>query len=156
MNEHTRHLIETLIAEYVAVIDNDDLERWPELFTENCRYRVTHRKDHAQGYQHGTIWANTRGMLRDRVSALREANVYEEQAYRHIGDTARLMNQDGDLVTVQSNFLVVRTMHTGDMQLFASGVYFDRIRLLDDQALFEERIVVCDSQKIDTLLAIPL
>ena len=47
-------------------------------------------------------------------------------------------------------------MHTGDMQLFGSGVYLDRIRIIDGQALFEERIVVCDSQKIDTLLAIPL
>jgi anthranilate 1,2-dioxygenase small subunit len=156
MNEHSRHLIEKLMAEYVAVIDNDELERWPELFTENAHYRITHRKDYAQGYQLGIIWANTRGMLRDRVKALREANVYEEQGYRHIGDAVKLLKQDGDSVTVQSNFIVVRTMHTGDIQIFASGMYLDRILLLDDTALFEERIVVCDSQKIDTLLAIPL
>ena len=156
MNERTRYLIETLMVEYTSAIDNDDLERWPELFTESCHYRVTHRKDYAQGYQHGSIWANTRNMLQDRISALREANVYEGQSYRHISDTVRLISQDGDLISVQSNFIVVRIMHTGDMQLFGSGVYLDRIRIIDGQALFEERIVVCDSQKIDTLLAIPL
>ncbi|HEY9817269.1 MAG TPA: aromatic-ring-hydroxylating dioxygenase subunit beta, partial [Candidatus Obscuribacterales bacterium] len=107
-------------------------------------------------YAHGAIWANSKGMLKDRVSALREANIYEEQVYRHIGDAVRLITLDNDIATVQSNFMVVRTMHTGDIHLFATGMYLDRIRIQGDTALFEERIVVCDSQKIDTLLAIPL
>lgn len=156
MNEPTRNLIENLMAEYVSRIDNDDLERWPELFTDKCLYSVTHRENHAQGYAHGAIWANSKGMLKDRVSALREANIYEEQVYRHIGDAVRLITLDNDIATVQSNFMVVRTMHTGDIHLFATGMYLDRIRIQGDTALFEERIVVCDSQKIDTLLAIPL
>ncbi|GGB87494.1 anthranilate 1,2-dioxygenase small subunit [Marinobacterium zhoushanense] len=158
MNENKRHLIENLMADYSAAIDSKDLERWPELFTEDGRYRVTNSEDYNQGYQHGAIWANSRGMLRDRISALREANVYEEQRYRHVSDAARLITEDeqNGTITVSSNFIVVRTMHTGDTQLFASGMYIDRIKFQDDSALFAERIVVCDSQKIDTLLAIPL
>jgi hypothetical protein len=42
------------------------------------------------------------------------------------------------------------------MDLFATGRYLDR---LVDQAgtlRFRERVVVCDSSRIDTLLAIPL
>lgn len=39
--------------------------------------------------------------------------------------------------------------------VFASGRYFDRI-VLALQPLYEERVVVCDSRRFDTLLAIPL
>jgi hypothetical protein len=39
--------------------------------------------------------------------------------------------------------------------LFASGRYVDRI-VLAPEPLYEERIVICDSRRFDTLLAIPL
>ena len=48
-------------------------------------------------------------------------------------------------------------MRDGHMMVFAAGVYRDRVRHDADGALrYAERIVVCDSQRIDTLLAIPL
>ena len=49
-----------------------------------------HLQDHdrrqlcARGWKPAIIFANSRGMLQDRVSALREANIYERQSYRHI------------------------------------------------------------------------
>jgi hypothetical protein len=60
------------------------------------------------------------------------------------------------VVRLRSNFLVVRIMHTGDAMLFATGVYRDRIDISVAPYRFIERIVVTDSHKIDTLLAIPL
>lgn len=47
-------------------------------------------------------------------------------------------------------------MHNGDSILFASGSYLDRIDIAAEEARFIERTVVLDSQKIDTLIAIPL
>jgi hypothetical protein len=47
-------------------------------------------------------------------------------------------------------------MHDGESILFASGVYLDRIDLASEPCRFSERIVVLDSHKIDTLLAIPI
>jgi hypothetical protein len=43
------------------------------------------------------------------------------------------------------------------MIVFAAGVYLDTLRR-DDAGTwrYAQRIVVCDSQRIDTLLAIPL
>jgi hypothetical protein len=42
--------------------------------------------------------------------------------------------------------------------LFASGRCLDRIRLAGEAGLaqFEERVVVIDSRRVDTLMAIPL
>ena len=97
-------------------------------------------------------------MLRDRVSALRHANIYEAQRYRHAVSATLIERQDAHTARAVSNFQVLRIMHTGETALLASGRYLDRIRLQGDRGIaqFEEKIVVCDSPRFDTLLAIPL
>jgi anthranilate 1,2-dioxygenase small subunit len=156
MDEVTRRRVEALLAHYVDVVDQDRLEEWPDLFVDDCRYRVTSALDYRDKLPHGVIYAVSKGMLRDRVSALREANVYEAQRYRHIVGPIWIEDETGATVRARSNFLVIRTMHSGEMLLFASGAYFDRIDVSTDPCRFIERIVVTDSDKIDTLLAIPL
>jgi 3-phenylpropionate/cinnamic acid dioxygenase small subunit len=146
--------VEDLIARYVDVIDQDRLEEWPELFAEKCRYLVTSAKSYEEQLLHGVIYADSRAMLRDRISALRKANIYESQRYRHV--TIWVEADSRLTVRARSHFLVVRTMHTGDTMLFASGIYFDRIDVSCIPCRFIERIVVTDSDKFDTLLAIPL
>ena len=47
-------------------------------------------------------------------------------------------------------------MRDGRTDLFATGVYLDRIREEAGSLRFVERLVVCDSSHFDTLLAIPL
>jgi hypothetical protein len=42
------------------------------------------------------------------------------------------------------------------MDLFAAGVYLDRVREDSGRLRFAQRLVVCDSSRFDTLLAIPL
>jgi hypothetical protein len=93
-------------------------------------------------------------MLRDRIAALREANIYERQTYRHIVGMPAL--RSGDAITAETPFLVVRTMRDGRMNLFDAGVYLDRVCEQSGILRFAERIVVCDSSRFDTLLAIPL
>lgn len=149
--------IATLNAACAAVIDSDRLEEWPGFFLEQCLYKVTTADNHAKGYQAGIIYADTRAMLTDRIFALREANIYERQRYRHIlGMPLTAVEADGS-VTAETSFLVVRTMREGQMDVFVAGVYLDKIRRDHTGAWrYAERIVVCDSQRFDTLLAIPL
>jgi anthranilate 1,2-dioxygenase small subunit len=47
-------------------------------------------------------------------------------------------------------------MRDGRTDLFATGIYIDRLREDASRLRFVERIVVCDSAHFDTLLAIPL
>ena len=156
LDQTVRLEVQDLIARYVDAIDEDRLEEWPELFAEKCRYLITSAESDADGLPHGVIYADSRGMLRDRVSALREANIYEQQRYRHVVGPIRIEAESEMAVKARSHFLVVRTMRTGDAMLFASGVYRDRIDVSSLPYRFIERIVVTDSHKIDTLLAIPL
>jgi 3-phenylpropionate/cinnamic acid dioxygenase small subunit len=156
MDQALRRRVEDLIAHYVDVIDQDRLEEWPELFTEKCRYLITSADSYEEKLPHGVVYADSRGMLRDRVSALREANIYESHRYRHIVGPVWVEPESETAVRARSHFLVVRTMHTGDAMLFASGIYRDRIDISENPCRFIERIVVTDSDKFDTLLAIPL
>jgi 3-phenylpropionate/cinnamic acid dioxygenase small subunit len=146
-----------LNSEYASCIDADRLEEWPGLFLEHGRYRITTADNHRRGYAAGIIYADSRAMLTDRVASLREANIYERQNYRHIIGMPALRPGEGGEIAAETPFLVVRTMRDGRMDLFAAGVYLDRVRADTDGRLrFAERIVVCDSSRFDTLLALPL
>jgi 3-phenylpropionate/cinnamic acid dioxygenase small subunit len=148
--------VEDLSARYVHCIDDDRLEEWPELFVERGRYRVTTAENHERGLPLPIVYADSRAMLRDRVAALRQANIYEPQRYRHLVSSLIVDRVDASSAKAVSNFHVVRVMQTGESTLFATGRYLDRVRLEGDRTLFEERVVVLDSRAIDTLLAIPL
>ena len=71
-----------LNAAYAATIDADRLEAWPDFFVDNCLYKITSADNHRRGYSAGIVYADSRAMLRDRVTALRSANIYERQSYR--------------------------------------------------------------------------
>src|SRR5882724_4092709 len=124
--------VSQLNAEYARAIDDDRLESWPDFFADPC------------------------GMLKDRVTALREANIYERQAYRHLVGLPALRAGAGDAVHAETPFLVVRVMRDGSMDLFATGRYVDTMVDEGGTLRFRERLVVCDSSRVDTLLAIPL
>jgi 3-phenylpropionate/cinnamic acid dioxygenase small subunit len=149
--------VQDLQARYVQVLDDDRLEAWPDFFTDKCRYLVTTAENRAQGMPLGMIYATSRAMLRDRVKSLREANVYEAQRYRHVIGPPVIAAGEGGLIRAQTSFMVVRTMHSGEIAMFASGRYEDSIALTGAEApRFADKVVVLDSRQIDTLLAIPL
>ncbi|HEY9280173.1 MAG TPA: aromatic-ring-hydroxylating dioxygenase subunit beta [Eoetvoesiella sp.] len=157
MSVFTQERLTGLNAAYARCIDNDELEQWPDFFLERCLYLITTADNHAAGLQAGIVYADTRAMLQDRVMAMRDANVFEEQRYRHIIGAPLLLAQEGNTAQVESPFIVVRIMRDGGTEVFATGRYIDRIVQEPDNALkFAERLVVCDSSNIDTLLVIPL
>jgi len=143
-------------ARYVRCIDDGPLEAWPDFFTEDCHYRITTADNYRRGLPAGVIWADTKGMLKDRVSALRDANIYEPHAYRHLLGQPAVLEAAEDTAESETSFLVVRITGDGATDVFASGRYVDRYRVTGGEALLRERVVVCDSSEIDTLLALPL
>ncbi len=148
--------VENLLARYVHALDDDRLEEWPDFFVEHGRYRITTAENLERNLPLPIIYADSRAMLRDRVSALRHANIYEAQRYRHAVSSTLVERLDARTARAASNFQVVRIMHTGESVLFASGRYLDRIRVDGEHPQFEEKTVVLDSRGVDTLLAIPL
>jgi len=148
--------VSRLNADYARAIDDDRLEDWPNFFTDPCLYTITSADNHRRGMPVGVIYADSKGMLKDRVAALREANVYERQSYRHVVGLPAILGERDGAVRAETSFLVVRIMRDGTMALFATGRYLDALVEEVGALRFRERVVVCDSSRIDTLLAIPL
>ena len=146
--------VERLHARYSQALDAGELEEWPGFFTENGRYRITTAENEERGLPMPVLYAEGRAMMRDRIQSLRHANIYEPQRYRHMISGVIVAKADEQVVTSTANFLVIRIMQDGATMIFASGRYLDRIALPAMQ--YEERVVICDSRRFDTLLAIPL
>jgi anthranilate 1,2-dioxygenase small subunit len=151
-----RQRIEDFIHDYAHCIDDDRLEQWPDFFTESCRYLIIDRENYARGSVVGVMTCDSRGMLLDRIKALRDANIYEPHVYRHLISGIRILSEYGAAWSVQTSYAVIRTMQDGDVSVFSSGKYLDRIILEDDRLLFRERLVICDSIRVDTLMVIPI
>jgi len=149
--------LSALNSAYASALDSDRLEDWPEFFEPHCLYKITSAENHRRGYEAGIIYADTRAMLSDRVASLRRANIYERQSYRHIIGMPVITASVGNEIAAETPFLVVRTMRDRQIDLFATGAYHDRVRIGPDGRLrFDQRVVVCDSGRFDTLVAIPL
>jgi anthranilate 1,2-dioxygenase small subunit len=151
-----RRKIEGLIADYAHAIDDDRLEEWPDFFTDDCSYRIINRENHAKGRRVGIMDCSSKGMLRDRILALREANVYEPHCYRHMQSGMRITGNDDGAYQVETSFVIVRTMQEGDMSVFCAGKFVDEIVFDGDMPLFRKRLVVTDSNRIHTLIVIPI
>ena len=63
----TLERILALQAAYIRCIDNDALESWPDFFLDQCLYVVTSAENHKNGFEGGIIYADTKGMLIDRI-----------------------------------------------------------------------------------------
>jgi 3-phenylpropionate/cinnamic acid dioxygenase small subunit len=145
-----------LNADYARAIDDDRLEDWPDFFTESCLYSITTADNHRDGLPLGVMYADSKAMVRDRVTALRRASVYERQSYRHVVGLPAILGETDGGVRAETPFLVVRIMRDGRTDLFATGRYLDVLVEEAGALRFRERVVVCDSNRVDTLLAIPL
>jgi anthranilate 1,2-dioxygenase small subunit len=156
VDEAARRQIEALNTRYIRAIDDDKLEAWPELFVEKCVYRIVTRENFDRGFSLPLMECASRGMLIDRVTGYRRVNVYEPQRYTHMLSGLVIERIDATRLSCKQNYLVIRTMVTGEMMIFSSGVYLDKVILGADGAKFEERIVVQESRRVDTLLVIPL
>ena len=149
-------LINRVQNAYARCIDSGKLEGWPDFFEENCIYKITTADNFAQGLEAGVIFANSRGMLLDRVASLREANIYERHVYRHFLGQPWIVSEDANEAKSETSFFVARIMRDGTTDVYATGRYIDVYKLNGGAPKLKERIVVCDSSRFDTLLALPL
>lgn len=148
--------VEQLLAGYADCLDQGRFEAWPGYFTPDCIYRIVSAENHERGLPLAVIDCDSRAMLEDRVMALRQANIYEAQRYRHILSTSLVVGREAGVVLAETAYLVMRIMRDGATMPFSLGRYLDRIVEQDGELRFAEKLVVFDSRRIDTLLAIPL
>src|SRR5690348_3433202 len=85
-----------LYAGYADVLDGDELEAWPDFFTETCRYEVIPRENRELGLPLATVRCESRGMLMDRVFAVRQTQMFAPRYLRHLIGPPRVVAVHGE------------------------------------------------------------
>ncbi|AIT82637.1 MULTISPECIES: aromatic-ring-hydroxylating dioxygenase subunit beta [Sphingomonadales] len=149
-------LVDSLNAAYCLCLDDGRLEEWPEFFVDDCLYQVIARENVDNGLPAAVIYCDSKGMLVDRVVALRQANVFPEHFSRHLISRAVLTGIDGDTVSAEASYAVLQTRNDGETRIYNVGKYVDRLLIKDGLAKLVSRMCVYDTHRIATLLATPI
>ena len=148
--------IVNLMADYVHLIDEDRLEDWVELFCDDCTYKILSRENVEAGYPLELMSCNSKGMLRDRVVSLREANLYNLHTDKHVLGVVRVQGESDGVWSVQANFSLYQSTLDGSSDLFAVGTYRDEVVFEDGRPLFASKIVVNDTFAVARMLSTPI
>jgi len=148
--------VEDLYAEYVECLDDGELERWPELFTDACLYKIIPRENFERGLPLALMLCESKGMCQDRVAALRGASVYAPRALRHLVSNIHIKAQTADGIRVQANYAVLQTLNDEPTQVFNAGKYIDLIVRDAGQLKFREKLCVFDSVMVPGSLVYPI
>jgi 3-phenylpropionate/cinnamic acid dioxygenase small subunit len=150
-----RAAVRDFYDEYYAALDDGELERWPDLFTEDCLYRVIPRENYERGYTLCTMQAESRGMLQDRVAGLLRTQMFAPRYYRRFPGPLRLLSADGNAARVRHNLLMVQTLIDRQTEIVLAAVCHDVLVADADRLRLRERIVVFDSEMVPNSLVYP-
>lgn len=148
--------IEDLYTAYAATLDNDDLDAWPDLFTEDCLYQVIPRDNFDRDLPLALIRCESRAMLRDRVTAVRETTMFEPRYVRHLISNIRVSPETDGVIEVQANYAVFETMTDAYTRVFNVGRYLDKLVREDGRLLFSEKRCVYDSVLVPNSIIYPI
>ena len=148
--------IDRLNSAYAQILDDERFEEFPELFVEDCLYRVVPRENHLLGLPIAVIHCESKGMIKDRVHAARESTMAEPRTLRHFVTNIRILEAGDAAIRAQASVLIVQTMINRMTEIVLSGFYLDRIVRSDGRLLFKERLCIYDSLLLPTSLIAPV
>lgn len=157
MNDLQTYLeLNRLYAEYAAAVDSAQWEKWIELFTDDCEYKVQPRENHERGFPLATLALLSKGMLKDRVYGIRETLFHDPYYQRHVVGSPLVTGEDGDLILSEANYAVIRTKLSQESTVFNVGRYVDRVRRTQDGLKFASRLCIYDTEMIPNSLIYPI
>jgi len=142
--------------DYTFYLDEGQLERWPEFFTEDCHYRVISQESYDAGWLVATIYCDGLNMIKDRVTALRETTVYEPRSLRHLVSGLQITGLEDECIKAQANFAILESMSDREPVVNMVGRYVDTVTKTQSGFLFKDRTCVYDNYRIRTSLIIPV
>lgn len=148
--------LEELYANYAACLDEERFEEWPEFFTEDCLYKIVPRENFERGLPLATWLCESKGYLKDRVTAIRKTMNYAPRYVRRLVTGIRVLGwRDGEL-DVRANYLALETLLDETTRVFNTGQYRDKLVVADGRLKFREKICVFDSLLVPNSLIYPL
>jgi anthranilate 1,2-dioxygenase small subunit len=148
--------IRRLYDEIADALDEDDVERFPSYFIDDCVYQVVSRENYSQDLPQATIYCDGINMVRDRVIALRETQVYVPRTWRHFISGVRITAIVDGEIHVRANFMITEAMSDADPTLFVVGQYLDVLVHTGETLKFRQRLAVFDNHYIKRSLIVPV
>jgi anthranilate 1,2-dioxygenase small subunit len=151
-----RFAVEEFNADYCAVLDSGEVERWPDFFTDDAVYRVTSKENADLGMPVGLIYAEGKKMLIDRAVAISRTQMFAPRYTLHLVSNTRVVQLASPVeFSAQANFILLQTLVEGPTTLHLAGRYYDRFVRTAAGLLLQERQVVYDTTMIATDLVYP-
>lgn len=151
----SRDELETLYYNYANALD-DELAVWPEFFTNDCLYKILTRENYDRSLPLALMLCEGRGMVLDRVDAIKRVNFYTPRFFRHLISNICIVKYACGTLYAQANFVVFETFVEGTIHVFNAGRYFDVIVREDTTLKFREKICVLDGNLIPGSLIFPI
>lgn len=151
-----RYEVEELYYEYVECLDDEEFERWPEFFVEDCLYKIIPRENFERNLPLALMRCESKGMLKDRVTAVRETSVYAPRVLRHLLSNIRIKGSDNGQLRVQANYAVLETLSDEKTHVFNAGKYIDLVVREDGRLKFKEKLCIFDSVLVPGSLIYPI
>ena len=156
IEDAARSDLDELIAAYVHALDDADLDRWPEFFTEDCVYRIVPRENYDNDLPLAIWYCRGRGMMLDRVTAIRETQLFAPRALRHVTGNMLVLGREDSVLRTVTNYAVYESTIDRPSEVFNVGRYLDRIVVEAGRLKFAEKLCVFDTSVVPTSLIYPI
>jgi salicylate 5-hydroxylase small subunit len=148
--------IQQLYADYATAVDSGQFDSWPELFTEQCVYKLQPRENHERGFPLATLFLTSKGMLKDRVYGITETLYHDPYYQRHVVGAPIVRKVEEGRIYSEANYAVFRTKYDKESTVFNVGRYLDIIVQTSEGFKFAERVCVYDSEMIPNSIIYPI
>ena len=145
-----------LHAAYSAAVDSNDWERWIDLFTDDCEYKVQPRENHERGFPLSTLALLSKGMLRDRAYGIRETLFHDPYYQRHVVGAPVIRSVADGRITSEANYAVFRTKLSEPSTVFNVGRYLDTVVKTPAGLKFASRECIYDTEMIPNSIIYPI
>jgi p-cumate 2,3-dioxygenase subunit beta len=150
----TRAEVEDFLYHEAALLDEWKLDEWQELLTDDAAYYVP-PNDRLESDHRSTLFlvADDRERIRQRIIRVLDPNCHAEfprSRTRRMISNVRIVEVDGDLVTVAANFVCYRYRRFERIREYV-GCYRYLLLRTGDSFRIKERRVLIDAHELGSL-----
>jgi anthranilate 1,2-dioxygenase small subunit len=148
--------IDSLYSAYARALDDGPLEDWPRCFVKDCFYQVIPRENVERDLPLAIMRCESRAMLEDRVTAVRETMMYEPRYLRHHITNITIHPGGGGRLTGSANFSVIEILSDALPRIAMTGRYDDEIDRDEGVWKFRSKRCIYDSTLIPNSVIYPV
>ena len=153
--------IDELQSRYIAALDSKKMSDWLATFSNaaDASYICTTAENVENNLPLAWILDDNHARLEDRVTFITRvwAGTYTDYRTRHFVQRTACRDLGEGVHEVESNFMILYTpADTGRAEVFADGVYLDRILVNGDSAVFLSKKAITDTPVVQRYVVFPL